>query len=280
MPLLVPADAPDFVRTVTARIFAGLGDQVPVSAIPADGTFPSGTAAFEKRNISDSVPVWREDLCVQCGQCSFVCPHSVIRAKYYNEDKLEGGAGQFQIGAGQRARLSGSALHVAVLCRGLHGVRPVRRGLPGDQPARGRRQGDQHGGQAAAVDRGARQHRVLRNPAGERSRAGGFRRCARRAVPGAAVRVFRRLRRLRRDAVSQAAQPVVRRSGADRQCHRLLLDLRRQPAGHALDKERRRPRAGLVELAVRGQRRVRSWLPSRGRQASGDRVVVAGRSRG
>jgi pyruvate-ferredoxin/flavodoxin oxidoreductase len=90
MSLLVPIDAPDFVRTVTARIFAGLGDQVPVSAIPADGTFPSGTAAFEKRNVSDSVPVWREDLCVQCGQCSFVCPHSVIRAKYYNEKRLEG----------------------------------------------------------------------------------------------------------------------------------------------------------------------------------------------
>ena len=90
MSLLVPTDAPDFVRTVTARIFAGLGDKVPVSAIPADGTFPSGTAAFEKRNVSDSVPVWREDLCVQCGQCSFVCPHSVIRAKYYNEKRLEG----------------------------------------------------------------------------------------------------------------------------------------------------------------------------------------------
>ncbi len=89
MPPLVPAGAPDFVRTVTARIFSGLGDQIPVSAIPADGTFPSGTAAFEKRNVSDSVPVWREDLCVQCGQCAFVCPHSVIRAKYFNEDRLE-----------------------------------------------------------------------------------------------------------------------------------------------------------------------------------------------
>ena len=96
MSLLVPADAPDFVRTVTARIFAGLGDQVPVSAIPADGTFPSGTAAFEKRNTSDSVPVWREDLCVQCGQCSFVCPHSVIRAKYYNEDRLKGAPDSFK----------------------------------------------------------------------------------------------------------------------------------------------------------------------------------------
>ena len=88
LPALVPAGAPEFVRNVTARIFEGLGDELPVSLIPADGTFPSGTSAFEKRNISESVPVWREDLCVQCGQCSFVCPHSVIRAKYYNEDLL------------------------------------------------------------------------------------------------------------------------------------------------------------------------------------------------
>jgi pyruvate-ferredoxin/flavodoxin oxidoreductase len=88
MPALVPADAPEFVRAVTARIFAGNGDELPVSLIPADGTFPSGTSAFEKRNVSDIVPAWREDLCIQCGQCSFVCPHSVIRAKYYNEEKL------------------------------------------------------------------------------------------------------------------------------------------------------------------------------------------------
>ena len=88
--VLVQPDAPEFIRQVTARIFAGMGDDIPVSLIPADGTFPSGTAAYEKRNVSDSVPVWQEDLCVQCGQCSFVCPHSVIRSKYYHEDKLVG----------------------------------------------------------------------------------------------------------------------------------------------------------------------------------------------
>ena len=96
MPPLVPANAPGFVRDVTARLFAGLGDRIPVSAIPADGTFPSGTAAYEKRNISDLVPVWREDLCVQCGQCSFVCPHSVIRAKYYHEDRLKNAPASFK----------------------------------------------------------------------------------------------------------------------------------------------------------------------------------------
>lgn len=88
LPPLVPADAPSFVKAVTARMFAGEGDRIPVSLMPVDGTFPSGTSAYEKRNVSDIVPEWREDLCIQCGQCSFVCPHSVIRARYYHEDQL------------------------------------------------------------------------------------------------------------------------------------------------------------------------------------------------
>lgn len=88
-PPTVPASAPQFVREVTAKMFDGHGDQIRVSQMPPDGTFPSGTAAWEKRNIADEVPVWRPDLCVQCGQCSFVCPHSVIRAKYYNDSLLK-----------------------------------------------------------------------------------------------------------------------------------------------------------------------------------------------
>jgi pyruvate-ferredoxin/flavodoxin oxidoreductase len=74
----------------------GFGDDIPVSAMPVDGTFPSGTAAFEKRNIADEVPIWLSDLCIQCGQCSFVCPHSVIRAKYYDESKLAGAPDGFK----------------------------------------------------------------------------------------------------------------------------------------------------------------------------------------
>ena len=136
MPPLVPANAPEFVRAVTARIFAGMGDEIPVSLIPADGTFPSGTSAYEKRNVSDTVPAWREDLCVQCGQCSFVCPHSVIRAKYYNEEMLAGSTGQLQVRPGERPRLSGDSLHATVLRRGLHWMWAVRRGMPGDQPPR------------------------------------------------------------------------------------------------------------------------------------------------
>lgn len=92
----IPAEAPEFVHKVIAPMFAGKGDEIPVSLIPADGTFPSGTAAYEKRNISDFVPEWREDLCVQCGQCSYVCPHSVIRSKTYHKDYLEKAPGGFK----------------------------------------------------------------------------------------------------------------------------------------------------------------------------------------
>ena len=87
-PPLVPVSAPEFVRQVTATMMEGLGNTIPVSLMPPDGTFPSGTAVWEKRNVAEQVPVWDADLCVQCGQCSFVCPHSVIRAKYYDAERL------------------------------------------------------------------------------------------------------------------------------------------------------------------------------------------------
>jgi pyruvate-ferredoxin/flavodoxin oxidoreductase len=90
LPSLVPADAPEFVRTVTAAMMAGRGDDLPVSVLPVDGTYPSGTAAYEKRNISDLVAHWDPDLCIQCGNCSFVCPHSVIRSTYYDGALREG----------------------------------------------------------------------------------------------------------------------------------------------------------------------------------------------
>jgi pyruvate-ferredoxin/flavodoxin oxidoreductase len=90
LPPLVSGDAPEFVRKVTAEMMAGRGDDIPVSAMPVDGTFPVGTTAFEKRNIAVDVPAWDANLCIQCGQCGIVCPHSVIRAKYYEEEALTG----------------------------------------------------------------------------------------------------------------------------------------------------------------------------------------------
>ena len=80
----VPAEAPDFVRNVLGEMLAGNGDALPVSKMPADGTYPTGTTQWEKRNITLEIPVWEPDLCIQCGKCSFVCPHAVIREKVYD----------------------------------------------------------------------------------------------------------------------------------------------------------------------------------------------------
>jgi pyruvate-ferredoxin/flavodoxin oxidoreductase len=84
----VPAEAPEFVRGTLAPIIALEGESVPVSAMPSDGTFPTGTTQWEKRNIALEIPVWEADLCIQCGKCVFVCPHAVIRHKVYDKAAL------------------------------------------------------------------------------------------------------------------------------------------------------------------------------------------------
>ncbi|HJW89071.1 MAG TPA: pyruvate:ferredoxin (flavodoxin) oxidoreductase [Anaerolineales bacterium] len=91
----VPAEAPKFVRDVLGTIIAGNGDTLPVSAFPVDGTFPTDTARWEKRNIALDIPVWDPDLCIQCGKCVFVCPHAVIREKVYDPSYLENAPADF-----------------------------------------------------------------------------------------------------------------------------------------------------------------------------------------
>jgi pyruvate-ferredoxin/flavodoxin oxidoreductase len=86
----VPAGAPDFVSRVTARILAGRGDQLPVSALPADGVFPTGTARYEKRAIAHEIPLWESELCIDCGKCAMACPHAAIRMKVYPPAAREG----------------------------------------------------------------------------------------------------------------------------------------------------------------------------------------------
>jgi pyruvate-ferredoxin/flavodoxin oxidoreductase len=95
-PPAVPPSAPRFVREVTALMLEGRGDEIPVSKLPVDGTWPSGTAAWEKRNIAETVASWNQDLCIQCGQCSFVCPHGVIQGRYFDAAKLEGAPQSFK----------------------------------------------------------------------------------------------------------------------------------------------------------------------------------------
>jgi len=85
----VPEEAPEFVQKVTSMIIAGRGDELPVSAFPVDGTYPTGTTQWERRNIAQEIPVWEPDLCIQCGKCAMVCPHAAIRIKVYEPQLLE-----------------------------------------------------------------------------------------------------------------------------------------------------------------------------------------------
>ncbi len=84
----VPNEAPDFVRNVLGKMIAGEGDDLPVSALPNDGTYPTGTTRWEKRNIALEMPIWDLDICIQCGKCVMVCPHAVIRQKIYAPSEL------------------------------------------------------------------------------------------------------------------------------------------------------------------------------------------------
>ncbi|HUV39436.1 MAG TPA: pyruvate:ferredoxin (flavodoxin) oxidoreductase, partial [Planctomycetota bacterium] len=95
-PPRVSADAPEFVKNVTARIMSLEGDDLPVSAFPDDGTFPTATTQWEKRNVAMQVPVWEPDVCIQCGKCSIVCPHAAIRMKIYPETLLKDAPGTFK----------------------------------------------------------------------------------------------------------------------------------------------------------------------------------------
>jgi len=110
----ISPDAPEFLRNVTAEIIAGRGDQLPVSAIPADGTFPTGSSCYEKRNIAVDIPLWDKELCIQCAICSFVCPHATIRMKMYDPELLKGAPDTFLSADARGAEFKGMKCSVQV----------------------------------------------------------------------------------------------------------------------------------------------------------------------
>jgi pyruvate-ferredoxin/flavodoxin oxidoreductase len=113
-PPLVSEQAPDFVRKVSAVMMAGKGDLLPVSAFPVDGTWPVGTAKWEKRNLALEIPVWDPKVCIQCNQCALVCPHAAIRAKVYEEPTLAGAPATFKSTAYRAAEYKGKAFTIQV----------------------------------------------------------------------------------------------------------------------------------------------------------------------
>ncbi|WP_420631718.1 pyruvate:ferredoxin (flavodoxin) oxidoreductase [Candidatus Leptofilum sp.] len=113
-PSIVPDHAPEFIQSVTARIIEGLGDELPVSALPIDGTYPTGTTKWEKRNIATEIPVWDPDICIQCGKCAFVCPHSVIRMKVYDKAELENAPATFKSTDARYKEFKGQAFTLQV----------------------------------------------------------------------------------------------------------------------------------------------------------------------
>ncbi|MEI6847928.1 MAG: pyruvate:ferredoxin (flavodoxin) oxidoreductase [Chlorobiaceae bacterium] len=110
----IVGEAPDFVCNVLAKIIAGDGDNIPVSDLPDDGTYPTGTAQFEKRNLADDIPVWEATLCIQCGKCSAVCPHAAIRAKVYDAKFLANAPHTFKSTQAKGASWNGMSYTIQV----------------------------------------------------------------------------------------------------------------------------------------------------------------------
>ncbi len=217
----VSGEVTDFVQRVTARMLAGEGDLLPVSALPPDGTFPTGTSYVEKRTVATEIPIWEADLCIDCGKCAIVCPHAAIRMKVYEPGELTvAGADVLKTKSFRSREVPGMSLDRAGRARRLHRVRSVRDRLSGARQERGQAQEHQPAPDRRAPRRRAR--RVGCVPASPRSRSGTVGSGVGEDQPAAptAVRVQRSLLGLRRDAVPQAAHAAVRRSPADRQRHR------------------------------------------------------------
>ena len=254
-PAPVPPEAPPFVQRVTAAMLAGHGDLLPVSAFPVDGTWPIGTAQYEKRGLAQEIPIWDPALCIQCNKCSFVCPHAAIRTKVFDPAHGAGAPPGQKPVAYKAGDFPGHAYTVQVApddCTGCGlcvAVCPAK-----DRTVPRHKAIDMLAGRRASRAR-ARRLRLLSGCPTPIARASSSD-VKGSPVARAALRVLGRLRGLRRDALREAAHAALRRPGADRERHGLLVDLRRQPA-------RRRPTARTPRGAGRrGPTRSSRTTPS------------------
>ena len=149
------------MQKVTAVMMAGKGDSLPVSAFPVDGTWPVGTAQWEKRNIALEIPVWDAKICIQCNQCALVCPHAAIRAKVYDPATLADAPATFQSVVLQGTRVHGHGLHDPGGARGLHRLPLCVNVCPAKDRTNPRHKAIDMHPQAAAARGGARKLRFL-----------------------------------------------------------------------------------------------------------------------
>ena len=179
-------------------IIAFEGDDLPVSAMPVDGTFPTGTTQWEKRNIALEIPVWEPDLCIQCGKCAFVCPHAVIRQKVYDPALLAGAPATFKSMDAKFKEFPGMKYTIQVAPEDCTGCALCVEACPAKDKTQVGRKAHQHGRPAArcARPRSANWEFFLDLPEADRT-AVQPRHGQELAAAAAAVRVLRRLRRLR-----------------------------------------------------------------------------------
>ncbi len=246
----VPAQAPAFVQNVLAPMIFGDGDDLPVSKMPCDGTYPTGTAQWEKRNIALEIPEWDEALCIQCGKCVLVCPHAVIRAKVYPSDLLASAPESFKSAEPKWKNFASFKYTLQVAPEDCTGCALCIEACPAKSKSEAKHKAINMVPQPEIREREARNWDFfLTLPETPREQLSLTQVKDVQLLP-AALRVLRRLRWLRRNSVYQAAHPALRRSHGHRQRHRLLLDLRRQSAHHAIHRQQRRPRRCLVQLAL------------------------------
>ena len=245
-------DAPEFVRDVSAKSSRGAGIACR-SALCLSTALSRPARRNGKSAISPlEMPVWDPQVCIQCGKCVMVCPHAVIRSKVYEAGAARRRAGDLQVArraAPGMERLNYTLQVAAEDCTGCGICVDV---CPAQEQIGGAAESDQHAAAAAAARNRARELGFLPLHPGAGPAQDLARQRARNAGAAAALRILRRLRRLRRDALHQTADPTFRRPAADRQRHRLLLDLWRQPADHAL--RARTPRAAARPGQIRSSR--------------------------
>jgi pyruvate-ferredoxin/flavodoxin oxidoreductase len=218
MPPVVSDKAPDFVKNVLAKIIAGDGDQLPVSAMPIDGTFPTASAQWEKRNIALEIPVWEMDICIQCNKCAIVCPHAAIRTKVFDPAKLASAPVNFKSMDYKGPEYKGMKYSVQVAPEDCTGCSLCVEFCPAKNKKEAKMKAINMKPQPPIRDQEKANFEFFLNlPEVDR------RNVKVDTISPSIVRVQRRMFRLRRDTIYQISQSVVWRPHDGCECHRLYI---------------------------------------------------------